>query len=86
MFVSQVKNFNGDGSMPPKPGIAIVNSTDFSSISLQWSPVTGSTGTPVYLIGMTYSGDQTRSTPIYFDEVIDRFILSLKKALNVVRD
>ena len=72
-FLAQLQNLSsilaGDGSSPPNPGIPIVTNKNFTSISLEWDPVQNTTGSAVYLIEMTFTGEQSRFSPRYFSEV-----------------
>ncbi|XP_020628043.1 uncharacterized protein LOC110065273 [Orbicella faveolata] len=72
-FLAQLQNFSsilaGDGSFPPKPSIPIVTSRNFTSISLKWDPVRNTSGAVVYLIEMTFTGEQSRFSPRYLSEV-----------------
>ena len=72
-FLAQLQNFSsilaGDGSFPPKPSIPIVTSRNFTSISLKWDPVRNTSGAVVYLIEMTFTGEQSRCSPRYLSEV-----------------
>lgn len=72
-FLTLVQNFssilNGDGSTPPTPTIPTVTSTNFTSISLKWDPVRNTSGSAVYLIQVTFTGEQSRFSPRYLSEV-----------------
>ena len=72
-FLAQLQNFSsilaGDGTFPPKPSIPTVTSRNFTSISLEWDPVQNTSGAAVYLIEMTFTGEQSRFSPRYLSEV-----------------
>ena len=72
-FLAQLQNFSsilaGDGSLPPKPSMPTVTSKNFTSISLKWDPVQNTNGTAVYLIEITFTGEQSRFSPSYLSEV-----------------
>lgn len=72
-FLTLIKNFssilNGDGSTPPTPAIPTVTSKNFTSISLKWDPVRNTSGSAVYLIQITFTGEQSRFSPRYYREV-----------------
>ena len=72
-FLAQLQNVSsilaGDGSFTPKPAIPAVTSKNFTSISLKWDPVLNTSGAVVYLIEMTFTGEQSRFSPEYLSEV-----------------
>lgn len=73
-FLTWLKNFqslsNGDGSLLPVPGPLNVTILNFTSLSLQWSHVLNSNGTPVYLVEITFDGEVSRLGPFYPNQVI----------------
>ena len=73
-FLTWLKNFqslsNGDGSLLPVPGPLNVTILNFTSLSLQWSHVLNSNGTPVYLVEITSDGEVSRLGPFYPNQVI----------------
>ena len=64
MFLAQLQKFSsilaGDGSVALQP---------FSSFSLKWDPVLNASGAVVYLVEMTFTGEQSRFSPQYLSEV-----------------
>ena len=72
-FLAQLQNVSsilaGDGFLPPKPSIPKVTSKNFTSISLEWDPVQNASGTAVYLVEVTFTGEQSRFSPRYLSEV-----------------
>ena len=60
-FLTHMKTFSsivtGDGSSSPTPGIPTVTSKTLNSVSLEWEPLKNTSGTPVYIIGISYTGD-----------------------------
>lgn len=55
--------------MPPTPGKPTVTSLNFTSIALQWPRVLNASGTAVYLIEITFTGESSRFSPIFSQEV-----------------
>jgi len=73
VFLAQLQNGSflivGDGSFPPKPGIPTITSRNFTSISLKWDPVLNTSGAVVYLIEMTFTGEESKVSYKYLSEV-----------------
>ncbi|KAJ7358905.1 hypothetical protein OS493_020743 [Desmophyllum pertusum] len=80
-FLTQLQNFSsildGDGSIPPTPGIPTVTNKTITSISLRWDPVQNASGIPVqnmsgtavYLIEVTFTGEKSIYSPSFRSEV-----------------
>lgn len=73
MFLAQLQNVSsllaGDGHFPPSPGIPIVTSRNFTSVSLKWDPVHNTTGAVVYLVEITVTREQSSRSPKFLSEV-----------------
>ena len=73
LFLAQLNTFpsllTGDGSFPPTPGIPKVTSRNFTSISLKWNPVQNTSGAVVYLLEITFTGEQSGVSSKYLSEV-----------------
>ncbi|XP_066025560.1 uncharacterized protein [Pocillopora verrucosa] len=73
-FLTWLKNFqslsNGDGSLLPVPGPLNVTILNFTSLSLQWSHVLNSNGTPIYLVEIMFDDEVSRLGPFYPNQVI----------------
>ena len=73
-FLTWLKNFQslsyGDGSLLPVPGPLNVTILNFTSLSLQWSHVLNSNGTPVYLVEIMFDDEVSRLGPFYPNQVI----------------
>ena len=79
-FLTHIRNFSsvlhGDGSTPPTPGIPTVTNKTFTSVSLKWDPVQNTTGTAVYLMAISTTGD--RDLTYYFSQVRSNVPLAKK--------
>ena len=73
MFLAQSQNVSsllaGDGYFPPSPGIPIVASRNFTSVSLKWEPVHNTSEAVVYLVEITVTGEQSNHSPKFLSEV-----------------
>jgi len=65
MFLTHLETFpsilTGDGSTSPTPDTPTVTNRTLNSVSLEWEPLKNTSGTPVYIIGMSHTGDWAKN-------------------------